>query len=147
MTWAADGTAEVSSTNNGTPTDGNIATTAGTYQWIAEYSGNDQNEAPDATSCNDEREANVVTASVPDVETELHAPDHTVIANNTALDLGSKVHDSGTVTGPAALGTPDGTSTSSSTTRPTAAVLAPQRAPLILCAAGRSRSRRCASVD
>jgi hypothetical protein len=108
VTGESDGTADVQSTDNGSPSGGNIATTAASYTWVASYSGDDNNEAAGPNDCGEEAETSVVEASVPDVETELHAPDHGVIANDTALDLGSKVHDSGTVTGPAALGTPDG---------------------------------------
>jgi hypothetical protein len=103
-----NGNDDYSTNGSGSPTGGNIAPSAGTYQWIASYSGDDNNEAAGPTACDDPAEASVVEAAVPDVETELHAPDHSVIANGTALDLGSTVHDSGTVTGPSALGTPDG---------------------------------------
>jgi hypothetical protein len=99
---------DYSSDNNGTPANGNVALTAGTYQWAASFSGDANNNPVALTGCGEAAEANVVEASVPDVETQLHDPDHNVIANGTALDLGAKVHDSATVTGPAALGTPDG---------------------------------------
>jgi Bacterial Ig-like domain (group 3) len=45
----------------------------------------------------------------PTVRTTLHAPDHAAIANGSALDLGSTVHDSATVSGGGA--TPTGTVT------------------------------------
>ena len=111
MTWAADGTAEVSSTNGGTPTNGNVATTAGTYQWIASYGGNDQNDAAGPTACGDTREANVVTQSAPTVATEIHfspemSPDPTPVTG--PVDLGTTVHDSATVTPADLLPTPTG---------------------------------------
>jgi hypothetical protein len=45
----------------------------------------------------------------PTVRTTLHAPDHSTIANGSALDLGSSLHDSATVSGGGA--TPTGTVT------------------------------------
>ena len=101
------GNGDYTTDGDGLPAGGNIAMTAGTYQWIASYSGDADNLPAGPTACNDPREANVVAQGAPTVITTLHEPDHDPIADGSVLDLGSTVHDSATVTG---LGvTPTGT--------------------------------------
>ena len=109
VTWAADGTGSAQSTDDGLPAGGNVALAAGTYQWIASYSGNDQNNADGPTACDDPLEASVITAAAPTLTTEIHLePGDTAIASPFEVALGSSVHDSATATGPAALGNPTG---------------------------------------
>lgn len=103
----------------GTTTDGDnpggyVALVKGTYNWTADYSGDSAN-FPASSGCGEE--ALVVAAAAPTVLTEIHLgksadesdpPGPTVVGGDTHVDLGSTVHDKGTVTGPAALGTPTG---------------------------------------
>ena len=83
----------------------------GTYNWTADYSGDDNNNKA-SSGCGEE--ALVVEAAAPTVLTEIHlSPDPeedpvTVVGGDTHVDLGSTVHDQGTVTAPAVLGTPTG---------------------------------------
>jgi hypothetical protein len=72
------------------------ALTVGTYNWTADYSGDDNNEAA-SSGCGEE--AFTVDQAAPTVLTTLHDPDHNPIADGSALDLGSTVHDSATVSG------------------------------------------------
>jgi hypothetical protein len=59
---------------------------AGRYQWVASYSG-DPNNAASNTACGDEHEASLVKEN-PAVSTKLSA---------SAVDVGTKVHDSATL--------------------------------------------------
>ena len=90
---------------------GYVALVKGTYNWTADYSGDDNNNKA-SSGCGEE--ALVVEAAAPTVLTEIHlSPDPeeepvTVVGGDTPVDLGSTVHDQGTVTAPAVLGTPTG---------------------------------------
>jgi len=104
-----NGNGDYTTDGDGSPAGGNVAQTAGTYQWVASYSGDNLNEAVGPTGCNDAREANVVEAAAPTVVTAIHLEPETNPATVvTTIDLGHAVHDSATVTGPAALGIPTG---------------------------------------
>jgi hypothetical protein len=104
-----NGNGDYSSDNNGTPPGGNVATKSGTYQWVATYSG-DTNNFGAGTECNDPDEASVIEAAAPTVLTSIHLDPETSPPTvvTTDLPLGSSVHDSGSVSGPAILGTPTG---------------------------------------
>src|SRR5262245_36556501 len=104
VTGEADGTAEVSTST------GYLISSKGTYTWVASYSGDDDNEPAGPTDCGDDDETILFDAAAPDVETELHLDDESVIAApDFEVALGSTVHDKGIVTGPATLGAPQGT--------------------------------------
>jgi len=104
-----NGTGEVVPVDSGngdySTTTGFVAPTAGTYQWVASYSG-DGNNTPVSSSCNDPREATVVTQAAPNVATEIHlspetTPHPTPVTGPVAL--GTTVHDSATATAPSSL--------------------------------------------
>lgn len=104
-----DGNGDYSTDGDGLPVDGNIALTAGTYQWIAYYGGDDNNEDAGPTACDDPREASVITAAAPTLTTEIHLdPESDPPTVVLAVDLGSSVHDAATADGPDALGDPTG---------------------------------------
>ena len=73
----------------GTAASGDFTpTTAGTYRWVASYSG-DANNAPSAGTCNDPNETSVVTKAVPTIAT---------LATSIAT-VGNPISDSATVSG------------------------------------------------
>ncbi|MCA1683596.1 MAG: hypothetical protein LC708_00470, partial [Actinobacteria bacterium] len=77
---------------NGTypaPPPGFTAVTAGTYRFVANYTG-DANNAPATTSCADPAEAVVVTRFTPIITTTVSAP---------TVALGSPFHDTATLAG------------------------------------------------
>ena len=68
--------------------------TAGTYRWIASYSG-DANNAAVSGKCNDSGESVVVSAQTPTLQTQASAD----------VVLGGQVHDTATIAGAAPTGT------------------------------------------
>jgi hypothetical protein len=110
-----DHNGDYTSNNNGTPTNGNVALTTGTYQWAASFSGDDNNESIDLTGCGEDAEANVVTQSAPTVLTTIDSgqfkdePPVVELGADPHVALGSFVHDSATVDpGSTLLPTPTG---------------------------------------
>jgi hypothetical protein len=102
-TGLVDGTAEVDS-------DGYLITTKGTYTWVATYGGDDNNGDAGPTDCGDEDETILFDAAAPDVATQIHLePNEANVLTPFHVALGSTVHDSASVDGPDALGTPQGT--------------------------------------
>ena len=93
--------ASVSSTTGANPTytsaDYTPANT-GSYKWIATFAGDSDNSAV-AGKCGDANETSVVVKVLPITTTTLHnAADDSVVANNTALPLGSGLYDVAHVT-------------------------------------------------
>ncbi len=70
--------------------------TAGTYRWIASYSG-DANNLPAEGACNDEGETDEVEPLSPTITTLLVADE--VEGVNLTLPIGSTVHDTATLSG------------------------------------------------
>jgi hypothetical protein len=103
VTVSGNGTYDTTAGDN---PGGYVALTKGTYNWVASYSG-DGNNNPADSGCGEE--AFVVEAVVPTVTTAIHLdPETDPPTVVTEVDLGSSVHDSAAVSGPAALGTPTG---------------------------------------
>jgi hypothetical protein len=75
------------------PSDPFTPTAAGTYEWIAVYSGDAKN-LPASSTCGNE--PLIVDKSSPGITTEIHDPAHNVI---TSATVGTLVHDKATVTG------------------------------------------------
>ena len=90
-------TSTVPVTANGDYASGNFTTTkAGTYRWIANYSG-DANNTATANGCNEDNESVVVSKTTPSIATSLVAGNTT--GANISVPLGTSVHDTSTLTG------------------------------------------------
>jgi Bacterial Ig-like domain (group 3) len=80
--------------SNGTASsDPYTVTQAGTYHWVASYSGDDNNQTA-ASGCNEEP----VTVSAV-VQSELGTPSITTVPVPSQADLGASIHDTASVTG------------------------------------------------
>src|SRR5688572_32932701 len=98
-------TTETGTTPAGVSGNGNYAsgaftpTAAGTYRWIANYSG-DANSNPTANGCNEANEAVVVSPRSPALTTQ--ASDPIVVGNGTISDIatlsGATDNATGTIT-------------------------------------------------
>jgi uncharacterized repeat protein (TIGR01451 family) len=90
-------TSTVPVTANGDYASGNFTTTqAGTYRWIANYSG-DANNTATANACNGANESVIVTKTTPSIATSLVAGNET--GANISVSLNTAVHDTATLTG------------------------------------------------
>ncbi|MBA2717642.1 MAG: hypothetical protein H0U52_00170 [Chloroflexi bacterium] len=76
--------------------DAFTTTQAGTYRWIANYSG-DANNTATANGCNETNESVIVNKTTPSITTLLVSGDHT--GANISVALGSMVHDTSALAG------------------------------------------------
>jgi uncharacterized repeat protein (TIGR01451 family) len=89
--------ATVAVNGNGNYESGNFTpTAAGTYRWIANYSG-DANNTATANGCNEANESVIVNKTTPSIATSLVSGDAT--GANISIALGASAHDTSTLTG------------------------------------------------
>ena len=87
-----------------------MPTAAGTYRWIASYTGNLPNTLAKAGACNDANETSVVNPAPSSTVTELHNnASEAVIPLGSSVALGTNVHDKATVSDTVAGVNPTGT--------------------------------------